>query len=567
MFRPYTRQGRPVQPTAQSASLMASVGGVNALDSLMGMPINDAIFTFNLMPVEYGMQLRRGYQAWATGLQGDVRTIVPYDSSQETAGFDKLFGVTEYGIYDISSPITGGHIATEDGICLTTEEGDEIVDQEYVPPVALVDFADQTDPSGYGVVTEWTTDASEHYLFYADGQNGLYQYTESLGWEVPSGWTYDPGSGSTAFPVEDVAFIASHKLRLWVILKDSDDAYYSDVASVAGDFTKFTFGAKMPHGGWLQGLYTWSIDGGNGMDDYLVGISRGGDVLVYQGSDPTQPDWQMVGSWFIGETPKSRRIAMDYGSDMYILSVYGITSLRDLLQGTVAEIYSNSPSAKVNRFLRTDVSTGLDRYEWSLTTYPGDGFLQVITPEPANTPYIQYCQTLSTKAWGFWEGVPMICGASWLGDYYMGGVDGEVYLYDGTLDGTNFCGFVGDPINFRTLTSFQPPNGNRATNKRAGVVRTIGLRSGSANMRPTVVYDYNINPMLPTVLPAASTGASLWGSAVWGLSVWGGTTTDSAIKTGVSGMGRVMAIGLVGSSSVRLTVVGWDITFVEGGLM
>ena len=57
------------------------------------------------------------------------------------------------------------------------------------------------------------------------------------------------------------------------------------------------------------------------------------------------------------------------------------------------------------------------------------------------------------------------------------------------------------------------------------------------------------------------------GSAVWGLSVWGGTTTDSAIKTGVSGMGRVMAIGLVGSSSVRLTVVGWDITSVEGGLM
>jgi hypothetical protein len=65
----------------------ASVGGVNTLDALMRMPGEDCIYTYNLMPVERGLQLRQGYREWATGAgTGDVRTIISYESPSQSAG-------------------------------------------------------------------------------------------------------------------------------------------------------------------------------------------------------------------------------------------------------------------------------------------------------------------------------------------------------------------------------------------------------------------------------------------------------------------------------------------------
>jgi hypothetical protein len=325
----------------------------------------------------------------------------------------------------------------------------------------------------------------------------------------------------------------------------------------------------MPKGGYLSGLFTWSLDGGSGLDDYLVGVSRAGDVLVYRGADPEAVDWGSVGAWFIGQIPRSRRNVTIHGSEMYILSSYGITSLRDLLQGSVANENRNSPSAKINRFLRADVEKGSDRYDWQLVNYPGDGFLQVVTPAPSNTPFLQYCQNTSTKAWGFWENVPMLCGETWNGDYYMGGRDGIVYIYDGVYDGTTLDGELGNPIGFRTLTSFQAPNQDFASYKRCGLIRTNGVLSGKLSLTVKAVFDYNVGVSIPVPPPAPSnSGVSLWDSAVWDNAKWDNFGINGvSYIAGTLGGGRVMAIGMTGSAGTRINIVGWSISYTEGGFM
>lgn len=420
--QPYTRLGTAAPPSLKTVTVPASVGGVNALSSLMQMPGEDCIYTFNLMPAELGLRLRKGYQEWATGIIGDVRTIVSYEGREQSD--DRLWAATEYGIYDV------------------TTFGETIPDEAQSFSINGVD-------SGYGVQAEFVNDAAVKYLFYADSENGLFQYSSVSGlWTVPpsgildTDWYYIDG-GRIAFPVDEIAFITVHKLRIWVILRDSSDAWYLPLYQFAGELKKFTFGAKMVHGGNLMGLWTWSMDGGEGMDDYLIAVSRSGDVMVYKGDDPettstvdpvaTGP-WTLIGTWFIGAVPASRRIAIGQGSEMYLLSSYGITSLRDLLQGSTANDTMRSLSAKVNRFLRADIKSGRDRHEWSLNVNPADGFLQIVTPEPNTTPYVQYNQNLTTKAWGFWEDVPLLCGKTWNGEYYMGGKDGVVYWYNGVLD-------------------------------------------------------------------------------------------------------------------------------------
>jgi hypothetical protein len=210
------------------------------------------------------------------------------------------------------------------------------------------------------------------------------------------------------------------------------------VGSINGQLTRFIFGSKLPSGGDLVGLYTWSIDGGDGVDDYLVAMGRGGDVVLYRGSDPEQPDWQTVGTWFIGKLTQSRRCVAEYGPDLFMLSTFGITSLADLLRGVPAN--QQSPSQKVNRFLRNDVERGKLLYEWQLVVHPGDGFMQVITPKPNNGRWIQYTMNLQTQAWGFWRDVPILGAASWEGDYFMGSTDGRVFINEGGRDNEQLPG-------------------------------------------------------------------------------------------------------------------------------
>ena len=526
-------------------SVPASTGGINALSGFMEMAPNDSIYSYNIMPSEYGLRLRKGYREWATGVPGDVRSIINYESNSSLVA-DKLWAVSENGIYDVTAFGT-------------------------TAPVEDFAFAEQGPKAGWGNTIEFTSDASEHYLFYADYLNGLVQYTDVSGtWEVPTGWTMSDGGEvpeQVPFPVADIAFITVHKLRIWVILENSSDAWYLPVASIAGELKKFSFGSKATHGGRLMGLWDWTIDGGDGVDDYLLALMKSGDLIVYRGSDPEADDWSTVGSWFIGQATQSRRVAAQVGGELYMLSSYGITSVRNLLSGSIADVDAMNPSAKIARFLRADIATGLDRYEWALELHPADGFLQVVAPEPASSPYIQYNQNVATKAWGIWQNVPSISVTTWNGDFYMGGVGGIVYVYDSELDGTTLSGSnLGDPIPFSNLTAFQDTQ-QQSTYKRVGFIRPIGVVAGQVSLNVVAVYDYNVETTLPNPVPLPPQAVSLWNSAYWNQSYWDSAIAGASIPIGSLGMGRSFAIGMSGFATARITIVGWDVTFTSGGFL
>lgn len=682
-----SRYGQPQQPSQEAFTFPASIAGVNASDGLTMMQPYDCIYTYNMMPSEYGLRLRLGYAEWAINCgedpprgSQDVRSIVPFESSIQSSVNDRLFAVTSEGIWDVT--LFNGQAPTQSAV-----------------------FVDVTEDAGYGVFCEFTGDAADgdpargHYLFYADGRNGLWRYTEASAlWEPPVGgvadgeWWYaaDPAEPTvrTAFPVADIAFVMNHKQRIWVILENDDDAWYLPVASVNGQLKRFTFGSKLPHGGNLVGLWTWSIDGGDGVDDYMVAIGRGGDVVIYQGEDPEiTPDgsnagpWSTRGTWFIGEIPESRRIVGEYGPNLYILSTFGLSSLADLLNGATRE--QQTPSKRVNRFLRADVERGKDRPEWQIAIHPGDGFLQIITPKPTSMDYIQYTQNLQSQAWGFWESVPIISAASWNGEYYMGGLDGKVYVNAGGVDNlelpglnlwqdvpsgtpgpewsvpvageyavdgtqvaeteyaittidpliaeveyeviykikdwvsgthslkvggvnaiTNATGdgvFVarfspavetslasivasangvftfydvtvrearsfGEPIQWRTLTSFQAPQGH-SNNSRVGLIRTVGVFAGTANVNARAIYDYRIEGRLSQPPVKSPSNPGVWDSAVWEVGLWDYETSGQSFLGGSLGVGKPFAVLCVGNSTTRVTIVSWDLSVTKGGYL
>lgn len=554
-----SRLGQAPQPTHQLTTIPASVGGVNALESVMAMPVQDCIYAFNLMPSEYGQRIREGYQVYAENMTGDVRTILPFEASSEDFADDKLWAVTDQGMWDIS---TASQAPTQ---------------------VSSVVFTDNTEPAGYGVHCEFTADNGDHYLLYADGANGVWQYKEGddpiTGWQRPD-WIKEASQQGT-FDVTQIAFVMVYQSRIWIIQRNSTDAWYGPVAAIGApnpaeaQFTKFVFGAKMEHGGNLQGLWSWSYDGGDGLNDFLVGLSRGGDVIVYRGLDPEAPDWQMAGSWFIGETPEGRRVAKEVGSDLYMLSVFGLASIRDLMRGELVQTYANSPSAKVNRFLRADIQASKDSYEWAIVPNPSDGFTQIIAPKPGGGNYVQYNQNVNTKAWGFWENVPMISADNWNGEYYIGSESGVVYIYTGDEDNVAFDGTGGEPIGWRSLTSFQVPDGVHSVWHQTGVIRAVGiLASNSVTFNIDAVYDYDVGANLPQPGDIPSLQGATWGPnppnpdpGVWNEDVWAGGQQSGSTVVSVMGHGRVVAIAIRGLSVDRATLIGYDYSYRTGGML
>lgn len=401
---------KPAPAPHASYNIPASVGGINALDSVTSMAPTDALILENLVPSEYGLRLRMGYRDWATGYSDEVRTVIPFEGQQGGFVGKKLFAVTQFGIFD----------ATTFG---TT-----------VPGAALVPFITPNIGSGYGVFTEMTNDASARFLFYADEFEGLHMYTEATDtWSTP----VFAGGPSAA----DIAYVMVWKSRLWVVVRDTGDAYYFDPGAITGTPTLFNFGAKFAQGGELKALFNWTIDGGAGVDDMLVALGSGGNVLVYQGTDPTSVDtFSLVGEYFIGKCPASRHLGVAYGGELYLLSMYGMISVRQLLEGVLYETPSVGPSAKINRLLRDRVAQYIDSYVWRMTIFPSDGFLQVVMPyeQGSRLNAVQLVQNLITQSWGTWSGVPMICAAAWDGTYMMGTPDGRVIQYFGGQDEVNF---------------------------------------------------------------------------------------------------------------------------------
>ena len=79
---------------------------------------------------------------------------------------------------------------------------------------------------------------------------------------------------------------------------------------------------------------TWTIDGGQGVDDLLVFVTSWGEVIVYKGTDPSSASaWALVGIWQIG-APVGRRCFMKYAGDLLIICQDGVYPMSGALQSS-----------------------------------------------------------------------------------------------------------------------------------------------------------------------------------------------------------------------------------------
>jgi hypothetical protein len=532
---------RGVQGQHNTGTIPASTGGINASAGFDGMTQKEAIYLFNIMPDEYGLTTRKGYVEWANGMVSEVRTIIPYKAANNPAN-DRLFAVTELGIYDITTSGTVG--------------------------APVQDFLVQGPDSGFGVYMAYTTAAEELFLYYADEANGLFLYNSSTDLWAQAPDFLNPGGEQPPLAV-DIVFIVQHKLRVWFFGRNATNVWYLDIQAVDGVAEEFFLGGKYPHGGQTVGLWNWTIDGGEGVDDYLVMISEAGDVLPFRGDDPSSSlTWSSVGTYFIAEMPKSRRCVREYGADMYILCAFGIISMNDLIRGVLPADNPATPAYKVQALVREEVQASLDSHVWEIKLNPTDNSMFINGPQRNQTDgnYWQFGMDVTIKAWGIWRDVPIITSDTWKAEYFFGDPVGRVFRMDGSRDGDLLDGTLGEPVAFSGLTSFQNLD-SPGIYKRCSLLRAKGLTGGDIQINLKPFYDYALQTTInaPPITSANSLGR--WDISAWDNAIWAGLWGGAGKVQGGSGMGTTVAIAFKGQAGERGTIAAWDVTWDGGSFL
>ena len=531
---PRLLSARPQEDLLQYETEVAPVMGMDGTVPLNNMPQGVAVYLYNLLPAEYGCRTRPGYRVWAQNLAGGaVHSIIPF-TSEVFGGIDnRMFAATKNGIYDI-----------------TTQGADN--------PIPVVTFADQSAEAGFCTFVHHTNAAGLQVLLVADSRNGMYEYN-------PSGsvWTKYTTEITGADPGK-VAFIMIHKERLWLIENEQSDAYYLEIGARIGPATKLQFGSKMKHGGFLVGLYSWSADGGDGVDDYLVAVSKGGDVLLFRGRDPSTADaWDMVGVWFIGRVPENRRIGVEDGGDLLLLSIFGVTSVERLMTGLDPSKVSRNVTAKISRFIGDAIKSKGNLPYWEIKPLREENLMVVNSPKLANQTNIQYALNLnrlgeeSGGGWGLMRDLPVTTWESYNAETFFGTETGEVCQFTGALDGVDINGENGVPVEFSGLMRYT--NYGDPREKQVQYVEANFITTNVIEINTQAVYDFDITELITAVSGATDLSAK-WDISNWDQAIWSGVSTSRRIE-GSLGYGRSAAIAIRGSTIDRATLVNVNIAW------
>jgi hypothetical protein len=216
----------------------------------------------------------------------------------------------------------------------------------------------------------------------------------------------------------------------------------------------------------------------------------------------------------------------------------------------------------------------MDRYRiddgWSVNFLPSEGIMLIATPKRENDVFIQYAYDLSTDAFGWWRGVPMLSNAAWGSTIYVGTEDSRILSMDSALDNVQINPPVdnqnGQDIQFSTLFSFSS-FGLPAQFKRGSMIRPDFLSNDRVSYQTKFNYEYLLEDF-SNELVRTDLIQGVWDSSVWDQAIWGGSTLNNFHDVnGTWGYGRSMAVALNGAANSRTWLVSVDVMWNNAGIL
>ena len=498
---------------SQPVSLPSPTGGWNARDGLTAMGPLDAVTLTNWFPSTTEVVLRSGYTKWATGLSGEVDTVMAYAGGAT----DKLFAIAGGNVYDVTS-------------------------QGAVGAPVLTGLSN----SRWGYLNIAT--AGGNFLSMANGVDAPYVYDGT-------NWTTPTITGVTATTLENPILFAQ---RQFFIGKNTLKVWYLPVDSIGGAAAAVDISALATKGGYIVSHGTWTIDAGQGVDDHYVIMTSKGQVIVYQGTDPnTAATWQMVGVWDIG-SPVGPRSLYKYAGDMLVICQDGVIPMSAALQSSRV-----NPKVAITDKIQSAISDAVTAYGnnfgWQLIYVPTINQLWLNVPVDEGNNQQQFVMSTISGSWCNYTGWNANCWEVFQDNPYFGGTGyvGRAW-YTNADNGAN--------INAYGLQAFNNFNG-AGTLKRFTMSRPILRANGTPAIYAGIDVDFNLND-LSAPLTTTPITYGFWDVDVWDGTNWGGDLQVIQYWQGIHGVGYYGApIVKVASNRVSVRWVSTDIVIEGGGIL
>jgi hypothetical protein len=519
-----------LSPNNITTSIPAPVGGLNARDSLVAMPDTDAIAMVNWWPQPYGVSVRKGYTKWASGLSAGVGTIQEWSG---TDGTRKLFAWAGSNMYDVT---TAGPVGTAVVTGLT---------------------------SNLWSCVQFTNTAGNHLI----AVNGLddaiiYQSTGVARIVLGDGVASNTWKG---IDPKNASQITVHQHRIWVVQKNSSDAWFLPPDALQGEFLKYDFGPLFSRGGYLALLSTWTIDDGSGSSDRLVALSSNGEAVVYQGTDPEEPTaWALVGVYYVGAPVAGKVGFCKAGGDLLLLTQPGVVSMAAQLTSSRVEQATDPLTSNKIQYLISNATTLYGSLAgWDMKYFPRDNLLIVNVPQVLSSGNIQYAANQLVQSWTQFEGMNATCWGTYDLSPMFGTSDGEVLkAWTGYSDYAESDGSGGTSILAKVQQAYTYFD-KRATQKQVSMYRPTFVVSRPCGLNSAILYDFNTSTL--TYPPTAPPGSiAVWDIAVWSSSVWGGGTQVQLNWIQAQGMGVAASLELATQSNGSVLWVSTDYSLVSG---
>ena len=483
-------------------------------------PILDNVFC---LPSE--IMIRKGYTKHAT-FTGTAETL--FDYSAKTGGETLYAAVNNAGacaIYDVSS---AGAV-------------------------------------GAAKVSGLTNARFKHAQFSTSGGTFLYLVNGADNAILYDGSTWQSVTGVSApYAITGVntntfSDVVSHKRRLWFVQKNSLSCWYLPTDSLGGAAVQFDFAPLFKMGGYITKIDTWSLDAGQGLDDYFLVFTSQGEVAVYRGTDPaTASTWSLTGVFNIG-SPTSLGYTCKYGGDLLIINKDGIAQMSKSLMSSRVNTKLQLTD-KIQPQLASDTSNYANNHGWQILLYFPQNMLLVNIPA-GNGVYYQYVMNTISGAWSRWTGLPAV---SWLmsGERLWFGANGytaEAWVGQAD-DGANVVADI-----LPAYYNF----GSESQLKRWTLSRIIFGSSGAVSFGSRMEIDFNKNPTEVTVpfsFDPGTTGA-VYGTGVYGTAVYGDESVtirrEWKTTTGIGYWGSLHMKFQTKTADIRLYAV--DVMVESGG--
>ena len=503
--------------SAKSASLPAPTGGWNARDALGDMASTDAVYLTNLFPSTSDVVQRKGYTQFATGMTGQVETLMNYSGGIS----EKLFAVASGNIYNISA---GGAVGA-----------------------AVVSGLSNSRPEYVNVAN-----AGGNFILCVNGVDKLRGFNGTAWWTDGDG-THD----ITGVNTSNIAAIQLFKHRVWMVEKDTLKVWYLPTDAIAGAATAFSLQGVAREGGYIMAMGAWTIDAGYGVDDLSVFVTNHGEIIVYKGTDPASAStWELVGIWKLG-SPIGRRCLFKYGGDLLYISQDGLTPMSSALQSSRL-----SPKVTLTDKIQYAISSAISSYGgnfgWQLVYFPKENMLLLNVPVGTGTQE-QYVMNNITKSWCNFTGWAANCWTLFNDNIYFGSNGYVGKAWDTLSDNnTNITSDGKQAFNYF---------GSRGIRKRWTLMRPILQSNGSPHTICGIDTDF-ADADISAPISIVPTPYGTWDNALWDVGVWGGSLDMLSQWQGVVGTGNCCAIRLsTASQGIDVRWTSTDLVYEVGGIL